>query len=160
MLRLFGTATAFLVYLLSANAGAQADSDANKFAKDLEQLSGTWINPKIELGPGVTGRFELRLDFRKDSTTGQATMQGSVFKSGLIFGVKPSWSAELKQKDKKRYIFLAETKDGKRTELYTIAYEVEGDRLRLTSPKTLHLGKGGNPVEISGEWVRKQADKK
>ncbi len=160
MFRQFGTATMFLGFILGAHASEQADSDTKTFAKDIERLNGSWMSPIIELGPGVTGRFELILDFKKDSTTGQATLQGFVVKSGLAFKVRPSWSAELKVKDKKRCIILAEAKDGKRTELYEIAYAFEGNKLRLTSPKTFHLGKGGNPVEISGEWDRKQADKK
>lgn len=160
MLRVFVSATTFLVLILGAHAGDRADSNVKEFAKDIEQLNGSWMSPKIELGPGVTGRFELKLEFKKDSTAGQATVLGAVFKSGIAFKVSPSWSAELKEKGKKRYIVLAETKDGKRAELYEIAYEVKEDKLKLTSPKTLQLGKDGNPVEISGEWVRKKADKK
>jgi hypothetical protein len=66
-----------------------------------------------------------------------------------------SWT----EKDKK-FISLAETKDGKREELDEIAYEVNGDKLTLTSPKALEVGKGGKPVEMSEEWERKKADKK
>jgi hypothetical protein len=160
MVRLFGTATVFLVLIPASPAGDPADSNAKEFAKDIGQLNGSWTSPKVELGPGVTGRFELKLEFKKDSTAGQATVTGYVSKTGILLSVSPSWGAELKEKDKKRYIVLAETKDGKRTELYEIAYEVNGDKLKLTSPKTLQLGKGGNPVEISGDWERKKADKK
>jgi len=160
MLRLFGTATVFLVLILAAPAGDQADPNVKEFAKDLAQLNGSWISPKIAFIPGVTGRCELKLEFKKDSTVGQATVLSFVSKSGVVVKPGPSWTAELREKDKKRFIVLAETKDGKRAEVAELAYEVNGDKLKLTSSKTLQFEKGGNPVEMSGDWERKKAEKK
>jgi hypothetical protein len=51
-------------------------------------------------------------------------------------------------------------KDGKPAELGEIAYEVNGDKLKLTSSKTRQFEKGGKPIEMSGEWERNKADKK
>src|SRR5262245_62442938 len=116
MMRPCGTATAFLVLVLAAPAGDQPESNVKEFAKDLEQLNGSWRSPKMEFAPGVTGHFELKLEFKKDSTVGRATVPSFVSKFGV--SVKgPSWIAELKEKDKKRFIVLAETKDGKRAEV-------------------------------------------
>lgn len=160
MVRLFGTATLFLVLMLAAPAGDQAESNAKEFAKDIEQLNGTWKGPKVAFGPGATGRLGLKLEFKKDSTVGQATVPGFVSKFGVIVTPGPSWIAELKEKDKKRFIVLAETKDGKRAELCEIAYEVNGDKLKLTSSKTLPFEKGGKPFDMSGDWERTKTDKK
>src|SRR5262245_33255564 len=100
MLRLFGTATAFLVLILVA----QADSDGQEFAKDVEQLNGSWMSPKMEFAPGIMGRFALKLEFTKDSTAGRATVLSFVSKNGVVVNPGPSWTAELKEKDKKRFI--------------------------------------------------------
>ena len=159
MLRLFVSATVFLVLVLAAATGDQPGSSVKEFAKDLEQLNGFWWSPKMEFAPGVTGHFSLKLEFKKDSTVGQATVPTFFSKNGVT--VKgPSWTAELKEKDKKRFIVLAETKDGKRAELAEIAYEVNGDKLKLTSSKTIQFEKGGYPFEMSGQWERKKTDKK
>jgi len=160
MLRVFVSATVFLVLVLGAHAGDQADSNVKEFAKDIEQLNGSWNSPKTQFGPGITGNYVLNLEFKKDGTVGQATVSGFVSKSGVFVKPGPSWTAELKEKDKKRFLVLAETKDGKRAEVAEIAYEVSGDKLKLTSSKTLQFEKGGNPIEMSGEWERKKADKK
>ena len=160
MLRPFATATAFLVLVLAAAAGDQPESKFKEFAKDIEQLNGSWMSPKTVFGSGITGHYQLKLEFKKDSTVGQATVSGFVSKSGIFVQPGPSWTAELKEKDKKRFIVLAETEDGKRAELAEIAYEVNGDKLKLTSSKTLQFEKGGNPIEMSGEWKRHTADKK
>jgi hypothetical protein len=37
---------------------------------------------------------------------------------------------------------------------------LNGDKLKLTSSKTLQFERGGNPIEMSGEWKREKADKK
>lgn len=160
MLRAFVSATMFLVLIRAAHAGDQPESNGKEFAKDIEQLNGSWRSPKVALGPGITGRFALKLEFKKDSTIGKATVLDFVSK-GVFVPVGPSWVAELKEKDKKRFIVLAETKDGKRVELAQIAYEVNGDKLKLTSPKPLQVekGKGGTLLEMSGEWERRKADK-
>ena len=160
MLRPFGTATAFLVLVFAAPAGDQGETKVKEFLADLEQLNGSWATAKKELGPGVTGNLVLKLEFKKDSTVGRATVSGFVSKSGVFVKPGPSWTAELKEKDKKRFITLAEAKDGKRAEVGEIAYEVNGDKLKLTSSKTLQFEKRGNPIEMSGKWERKQADKK
>ena len=83
MLRVFVSATVFLVLVLAAAAGDPPESNAKEFAKDIEQLNGSWTSPKMEFGPGVTGRFVLKLEFKKDSTVGQATVLGVVVKSGV-----------------------------------------------------------------------------
>ena len=160
MLRPFGTATAFLVLVLAARAGDQPESKVKEFAKDIEQLNGFWISPKVKFGPGITGHFQLKLKFKKDNTVSQATVLGFVSKSGVYVEPGPSWTAELKKKDKERFIVLAETKDGKRAELGEIAYEVNGNKLKLTSSKTIQFEKGGYPFEMSGQWERKKTDKK
>src|SRR5262249_32395766 len=160
MLRVFVSATMFLVLVLGAASGDQPESNAKEFAKDIEQLNGSWNSPKTRFGPGITGNYVLKLDFKKDSTVGQATVSGFVSKSGVFVKPGPSWTAELKEKDKKRFIVLAETKDGKRAELAEIAYEVNGDKLKLKSSKTLQFEKAGNPIEMTGEWRRNKADKK
>jgi hypothetical protein len=159
MLRVLISATVLLVLVLAAPGGDQPESNVKAFAKDIEQLNGSWRSPKIEFAPGVTGQVELKLEFKKDSTIGKATVPNFASKSGVVVP-GPSWTAELKEKDKRRVIVLAESKDGKRAELYEIGYEVNGDKLKLTSPKTLQLEKGGNPIEMNGEWERKKADKK
>src|SRR5262249_26683113 len=153
MQRVFVSATVFLVLVLAAAADDQPESKVKEFAGDLEQLNGSWISPKVEFALGVTGRFELKLEFKKDSTVGQATVLNFVSK-GVFVAVGPSWVAELKEKEKKRFIVLAESKDGKRVELVEIAYEVNGDKLKLTSPKALQVekGKGGVSLQMSGEW--------
>src|SRR5262245_49050028 len=74
MLRVFVSATMFLVLILAAPAGGQPESNVKEFAKDLEQLNGSWMSPKIEFAPGVTGRCELKLEFKTDSTVGQAVV--------------------------------------------------------------------------------------
>lgn len=159
MLRVFVSATVFLVLIPAAPAGEQPDSKVKELAKDLEQLNGSWASPKIQFGPGITGHFQLKLEFKKDSTVGQATVSGFVSKSGVFVKPGPSWTAELKEKDKKRFIVLVDTKDDKRVELAEIAYEINGDKLKFTSSKTLQFEKRGNPIEMSGEWERKKADK-
>ncbi len=158
MLRQFVSTIMVLMLILAAPAGDQADPNVKEFAKDLKQLNGSWMSPKMEFIPGVTGRCELKLLFKKDSTVGQATMLNFVSKNGVIVKVGP-WIAELKEKDKRRFIVLAEPKGDKRMELGEIAYEVSGDKLRLTSPKGLQVEQGGRPIEMSGEWQRKKADK-
>lgn len=158
MLRLFGTATVLLGLVLAAPAADQADSDAKEFAKDLEQLCGSWMSPKTAFAPGITGRFALKLEFKKDSTAGRATVLSFVSKSGVVVKPGPSWTAELKEKDKKRMIVLSELKAGKRVELGEIAYEVNGDKLTLTGSMTLQFERGGNPIELGGEWERKKVD--
>jgi len=160
MLRVFVSATVFLVLILPVVGGDQPESKVKEFAGDLEQLNGSWVSPKIKFGQGITGHFQLKLEFKKGSTVGKATVVSFVSKSGVVVKPGPSWSAHLKEKDKKRFIVLAETKDGKRAELGEIAYEVNEDKLKLTSSKTLQFEKGGNPIEMSGEWERKKADKK
>jgi hypothetical protein len=161
MLRVFVSGTMFLVLILAAHGGDQPESSAKEFAKDLEQLNGSWRSPKVALGPGVAGHFTLKLEFKKDGTVGQATVLNFVSK-GVFVPVGPSWVAELKEKDKKRFIVLAETNDGKRVEVAEIAYEVNGDKLKLTSPKALQVekGKGGALLEMSGGWERRKADTK
>src|SRR5262249_30625856 len=156
----FVSAIVFLVLVLTAAAGDQPEANVKEFAKDLEQLNGSWNSPKTEFGPGISGNYVLKLEFKKDSTAGQATVLSFVSKSGVVVKPGPSWTVELKEKDKKRFIVLAETKDNKRVELAEIAYEVNGDKLKLTSSKTLQFEKGGNPIEMSGEWERNKADKK
>lgn len=160
MLRLFGTATVFLSLVLATRADDKTESKVKEFAGDLEQLNGSWTSPTMVFIPGVTGRCEMKLEFKKDSTVGQATVFSFVSKSGVFVKLGPSWIAELKEKDKKRFIVLSETKDGKRAELGEIAYEVNADKLKLTSPKTIQFEKGGNPIEMSGEWERMKASKK
>lgn len=158
MSRVFARATAFLAFIHFAAAGDQPESGVKAFAKDIEHLRGMWIGPKVQFAPGVTGRFSLRLEFKKDSTVGQASVPNFVSKNGVA--VKgPTWTIELKEKDKKRFIILAETKDDKRVVLAEIAYEVNEDRLKLTSSKTVLFEKGGNPIEMSGEWERPKVDK-
>jgi hypothetical protein len=154
----FGTATTFLVLILATRVGGQPESKVKEFAADLEQLNGSWLSPKMEFAPGVTGRFELKLEFKKDSTVGQATVLHFASKNGIIITVGP-WSAELKEKDKKRFIVLAETKGGKRAELAEIGYEITEGKLKLTSQKAFPFEKGGKPIETSGDWERKKAKK-
>lgn len=156
MLRVFVSAIMSLLLSLAASAGDQRESNVKEFARDLEQLNGAWRSPKMEFAPGVTGRCALKLEFKKDSAVGQATVFNFVSKSGVFVKLGPSWTAELKEKDKKRFIVLAETKDGKRAEVGEIAYQFNGDKLKLTSSKTLQFEKGGNPVEMSGEWERRK----
>jgi hypothetical protein len=146
--------------LLALAGGDRPESKVKEFAADLELLNGSRVSPKIEFGPGITGHFQLKLEFKQDSTIGQATVLSFMSKYGVMVKPGPSWPVNLKEKDKKRFIVLVETKDGKRVELGEIAYEVNGDKLRLTSSKTLQFEKGGNPIEMSGEWKRKKADKK
>jgi hypothetical protein len=160
MLRVFVSATTLLVLILAAPAGDQRASNAKDFAKDTEQLNGSWKSPKTQFGLGVTGNYLLTFEFKKDSTFGQTSVSGFPSKSGVNVQPGPSWTAELKEKDKKRFIILAETKDGKRAEVGEIAYEVSGDKLKLTSKKTVQFEKGGNPIEMSGEWERHKADNK
>lgn len=155
MLRVFTSATMFLVLIFAASAGEQVEGDVKEFAKDLGQLQGSWMSPKIQFIPGVTGRWELKMEFKKDSTEGQASVFGFVSKKGIFVKLGPTWRAELKEKDKKRFIVLAETKDGKRVEVNEIAYEVNGNKLKLTSPKNIHFEMGGYPIDVSGEWERK-----
>ena len=111
-------------FRLAACAGDQPDSNAKEFAKDIEQLNGTWASPKMDFAPGITGQIQMKLEFKKDSTVGQATVLGFVSKNGVFVKPGPSWIAELKEKDKKRLIVLSEMKGDKRTELTEIAYEV------------------------------------
>lgn len=158
MFRLFVSAIMFLAIILAAPAGDPPD--VKEFAKDIEQLNGSWRSPTIVFIPGVMGRWELKLEFKKDSTIGQASVFNFVSKFGIFVMRGPTWTAELKEKDKKRFIVLAETKDGKRVELTEIAYEVKGDKVKLTSSKTIQFEKGGYPIEIRGEWERKNAGKK
>jgi hypothetical protein len=160
MLRPVGASIAFLLLVLGARAGEQPESNVKEFGADLEQLNGNWISPKLEFAPGITGRLELKLEFKKDSTAGQATVLNFVSKSGVFVKVGPTWIAELKEKDKKRFIVLAEKKGDTRFELGEISYEVLGDKLKLTSEKTFLVEKGGNPFTMSGEWQRRKADKK
>lgn len=160
MLRVFVSVTMLLVLVPAAPADDQPEANARAFAKDIEQLTGSWISPKMEFAPGVTGRCELKLEFKKDNTVGQATVLNFVSKNGVFVKVGLSWTAELKEKDKKRFIVLAETKDGKPAEMGEIAYEVSGDKLKLTSPKTIRVEKDGTRLEMSGDWERKKADKK
>src|SRR5262245_35949283 len=117
MLRVFVSATVFLVPVLAAAAGDQPEANGKEFAKDLEQLNGSWNSPKTQFGPGITGNYVLKLEFKKDNTVGQATVSGFVSKSGVFVKPGPSWTAELREKDKKRFLVLAETNDGKRAEL-------------------------------------------
>lgn len=159
MPRVFVSVAVFLLLVVAAPAGDQTEANAKEFAKDIEQLNGSWTSPKMEFAPGVTGRCELKLEFKKDNTVGQAAVFNFVSKGGVFVKAGPTWIAELKEKDKKRFLVLAETSDGKRKELAEIAYEVNGDKLKLTSPKTLTFEKGGRPIDLSGEWDQKKADK-
>ena len=160
VVRPLGMVIAFLALVPAAGAGDPADPKAKEFAKDIEQLNGTWVSPTTQLGPGVTGPLELKLEFEKDSTVGRATFLNFYSRTGIFVKVGPSCGAELKKKDDKRFIVLTETKDGERTELGEIAYEVNGDKLKLASPTTLRAEKRGNPLEMTGDWERKKADKK
>lgn len=159
MVRSIFGAIALLVLVLTVCAGDQTDSKVKEFAKDIEQLSGSWNSPKTEFGPGITGTYILKLEFKKDSTVGQATVLSFVSKNGVAVKPGPSWTVELKEKDKKRFIVLTETREGKTVELAEIAYEVNGDKVKLTSSKTLQFEKDGRQIDMSGEWERNKADK-
>jgi hypothetical protein len=160
MRRPLGTAIGLLLLVLAARAGGPSDSDARKFAKDVEQLNGTWVSPKTELGIGVMGPLVLKLEFEKDGTVGRATFLNFYSRTGVFLKIGPACTAELKEKDKKRFIVLARSTDGRRAELGEIAYEVKGDKLKLASPKALRVEERGNPLEMSGDWERKDADRK
>jgi hypothetical protein len=160
MLRPLGAAIVVLVLVLAARAGDKTGPNAKEFAKDVEQLNGTWISPKTDLGPGVTGPLVLKLEFEKDSIVGRATFLNFYSRNGTFVKVGPSCTAELKEKNKKRFIVLAQTSDGRRAELGEIAYEVKGDKLKLASPRALRVEQRGNPLEVTGDWERKKADKK
>jgi len=154
MLRLVGTATVFLVLVLGAPAGDQPGPKAKELAADTEKLNGTWISPIR--APGVTGNNTLKLDFKKDSTLGTATLQ--YFQDGVYDRLGPC-AAELKLKDKTRLIVLSRTQEGKRVEVGEIAYEVNGDKLKLTCPKGLWAEMVRKAVQVSEEWRRRKADK-
>ncbi len=158
MRRIFGTSTLLLVFVFATHAADLADSNIREFARDIEQLNGSWISPKTVLGPGVTGPLVLNLVFKKESTVGGATFLNFYSRTGIFLKVGPSCAAELKEKNKKRFIILFETNEGKRADLGEIAYEVKGDKLKLSSPKTIRVEKRGNPLELSGTWERTQAD--
>lgn len=160
MLRPLAIAIAFLVLVVPAHTGEKPESNVKAFARDIEQLNGSWKSPTMQFAPGITGRCELKLEFKKDSTVGQAAVLNFVSKNGVFVKVGPSWTAELKEKDTKRFIVLGETKDGKRVELSEIAYQINGDKLTLTSSKALQFEKDGKPIEMSGEWERKKEVKK
>jgi hypothetical protein len=68
MLRVFVSATVFLMLILAA-AGDQPESNVKEFAKDIEQLNGSWNSPKTEFGPGITGTYVLKLEFKKCSAS-------------------------------------------------------------------------------------------
>lgn len=160
MLRAFVSTTMFVVFILAAEAGDPPGADAREFAKDLEQLTGSWSGPQVEYAPGITGNLQLRLEFKKDTTVGQATVLSFVSKSGVVVSPGPTWTAELKEKDKKRFIVLSESKDDKRMALTEIAYELNGDKLKLTSSHPLSFEKGGKAIGLSGDWERWKAKKK
>src|SRR5262245_528666 len=65
MRRLFVSATVFLVFVLAV-VGDQPESNIKEFAKDIEQLNGSWMSPKTEFAPGITGHFQMKLEFKKD----------------------------------------------------------------------------------------------
>lgn len=159
MRRLFGTLAVLLAFNIAATAADKAPSDVKEFIKDIEQLNGSWMSPKMVFGQGITGNFALKLEFKKDSTIGQATVMNFPSKNGVVVNLGP-WNAELKTKDKKRYLVLSDIKTGKRVELGEIAYEVNGNKLKFTDSKALQFEKGGRPVEMNGEWARKKAEKK
>ena len=74
----------------------RGEQDYAKMGRPLPLNTGhEHVGTVAKLGPGVTGRFELKLEFKKDSTAGQATVLGAVSRSGLIFKVSPSWSAHV-----------------------------------------------------------------
>ncbi|MFO0969234.1 MAG: hypothetical protein U0793_27070 [Gemmataceae bacterium] len=159
MLRVLASATMFLGVILAAPASDGPETDVKEFATDIGKLTGTWMSPKMTFAPGVTGHFAMKLEFNKGAA-GQASVLSFVSRFGISVAPGPSWSAELKEKDKKRFIVLTETKGDKRTELTEMAYEVMGNRLKLTSSKTLLFEKRGNAFDLSGVWERKKADKK
>jgi hypothetical protein len=158
MLRLFGAATAVLLLVLSAGAGAQPAPKAKDFAADLKQLNGSWRSGNVEVAKGIKGHLELLLEFKEDSTVGVATLD-CIPDEGFFVTVGPC-VAELKAMDKKRVIVLTRFQKGERVKLGEIAYQLEGDKVKLTSPKKLQVVEVGEPLEVSGEWQRKKADKK
>jgi len=158
MLRLFGAATAVLLLVLSAGAGDQPAPKAKEFAADLKQLNGLWRSENFEFAKGIKGHLELLLEFKEDSTVGVATLDCIPDKKFFVT-VGPCL-AELKAKDKKRVIVLTDLQDGKRVQLGEIAYEIAGDKLKLTSGQKLKVREVAEPVEVSGEWRRKKAEKK
>jgi hypothetical protein len=158
MLRLFGAATALLLLVLSAGAGDRPAPKAKEFAADLKQLNGSWRSGNFEFAKGLKGHLELLLEFKENSTVGLATLD-CIPDEWFSVTVGPCL-AELKAVDKKRVIVLTGFQKGKRVQLGEIAYEVGGDKLKLTSPKKLQVVEVGEPLEVSGEWHRKKADKK
>jgi hypothetical protein len=65
---------------------------------------------------------------------------------------------ELKARDNKRFIVFTETRKDRRA-VVEIAYEINGDKLKLSCPEKLPVLGLAEPFDVSGEWQRQPIDK-
>lgn len=159
MLRLLVAMAMWIAFTPTICAGGRPVVGSGESADEIEKLNGIWTSPRMDFGPGITGHFQLKLEFKKANSTGRAIVLSFVSRNGVVVKPGPAWTAESKEKNKKHIIVLVESKNGKRAELAEIAYEVNGDKLKLKSSKTIRFEKDGNPIELSGDWQRNPTDK-